>query len=137
MMPLSAGTSESTLNPRPLVLVVEDAAHVRMTMVDVLEDAGFQVIEAAHADQALRLLRAVSTIDAVVTDVEMPRGSINGLEMAQRVRTVCQDIGIVIASGRATPKQGELPDGALFIRKPVHPETLVQLVRSLLGLIRH
>jgi CheY-like chemotaxis protein len=104
-----------------------------MTLVDVLEDAGFKVIEAVHADEALRVLKAVSGIDAVVTDVEMPRGSINGFELARRVRTDRQDIGVLIASGRAAPKPGDLPDGALFIGKPVHPETLVRLIERLLG----
>jgi CheY-like chemotaxis protein len=118
---------------RPLILVVEDEGLVRMTLVDVLEDAGFKVIEAVHADEALRVLKAVSGIDAVVTDVEMPRGSINGFELARRVRSDRQEIGVLIASGRAAPKPGDLPDGALFIGKPVHPETLVRLIRSLLG----
>ncbi len=117
---------------RALILVVEDEPLVRMTLVDVLEDAGFRVIEAAHADEALRVLGAVSGIHAVVTDVEMPRGSINGFELAQRVRSDRQDIGILIASGRAAPKAGDLPEGALFLGKPVHPETLVRLLTRLL-----
>jgi CheY-like chemotaxis protein len=124
---------EPAPHTRPLILVVEDEALVRMTLVDVLEDAGFKVIEAVHADEALRVLKAVSGIDAVVTDVEMPRGSINGFELARRVRTDRQDIGVLIASGRAAPKPGDLPDGALFIGKPVHPETLVRLIERLLG----
>ena len=123
-------------NTRPLILVVEDETLVRMTLIDVLEDAGFKVIEAVNADEALQVLKAVSGIDAVVTDVEMPRGSINGFELARRVRTDRQEIGILIASGRAAPKPGDLPDGALFIGKPVHPETLVRLIRRLLGPIR-
>ena len=117
---------------RPLILVVEDEALVRMTLVDVLEAAGFKVIEAAHADEALRVLSAVSGIHAVVTDIEMPRGSINGFELARRVRSDRQDIGILIASGRAAPTAGDLPEGALFLGKPVHPETLVRLLKTLL-----
>jgi CheY-like chemotaxis protein len=124
---------DPNLHTRPLILVVEDEPLVRMTLVDVLEDAGFKVIEAAHADEALRVLKTVSGIDAVVTDVEMPRGSINGFELARRVRTDRQEIGVLIASGRAAPKPGDLPDGALFIGKPVHPETLVRLIERLLG----
>ncbi|KFG71051.1 hypothetical protein JH26_00460 [Microvirga sp. BSC39] len=124
---------EPTPNKPPLIRVVEDEALVRMTLVDVLEDAGFKVIEAVHADEALRVLKAASGIDAVVTDVEMPQGSINGFELARRVRTDRQEIGVLIASGRAAPKPGDLPEGALFIGKPVHPETLVQLIRSLLS----
>jgi CheY-like chemotaxis protein len=124
---------EPTPNQRPLILVVEDEALVRMTLVDVLEDAGFRVIEAVNADEALQVLKAVSGIDAVVTDVEMPRGSINGFELAHRVRSDRREMGVLIASGRAAPKPGDLPDGALFIGKPVHPETLVRLIRNLLG----
>jgi DNA-binding response OmpR family regulator len=133
LIPRSADAPETPLSTHPLVLVVEDEVLVRMTLVDVLEDAGFHVIEANHADEALRILRTMSRIDAVVTDVEMPRGSINGFEMAKRVRAACQDIGILIASGRIAPKVGELPEGALFIGKPVHPETLVHLLRTLLS----
>jgi CheY-like chemotaxis protein len=82
------------------------------------------------------VLKAVSGIDAVVTDVEMPRGSIKGFELARRVRTDRQEIGVLIASGRAAPQPGDLPDGALFIGKPVHPETLVRLIERLLGPVR-
>ncbi|MFC1459518.1 response regulator [Microvirga arabica] len=127
-----SGMPDPAPKARPLILVVEDEALVRMTLVDVLEDAGFKVIEAVHADEALRVLEAVSHVQAVVTDVEMPRGSINGFELARRVRTERQEIGVLIASGRAAPKTGDLPDGALFIGKPVHPETLVRLLKTLL-----
>jgi CheY-like chemotaxis protein len=136
VMPVSSGMSEPKPDTRPLILVVEDEALVRMTLVDVLEDAGFKVIETVHADEALQVLKAVSGIDAVVTDVEMPRGSINGFELARMVRSDRQEIGILIASGRAAPKLGELPDGALFIGKPIHPETLVRLIKNLLGAVR-
>ncbi len=103
-----------------------------MTLVDVLEDAGFKVIEAVHADEALQVLRAVSGIHGMVTDVEMPRGSINGFELARHVRASRHEIGVLVVSGRAAPKSGELPEGALFIGKPVHPETLVRLLKKLL-----
>jgi DNA-binding response OmpR family regulator len=63
----------------------------------------------------------------------MPQGNINGFELARKVRKDRQEIGVLIASGRAAPKPGDLPDGALFIGKPVHPDTLVQLIRRLLG----
>jgi CheY-like chemotaxis protein len=116
----------------PSVLVVEDEALVRMTLVDVLDDAGFDVIEAVHADDALQVLQSTPGIQAVVTDVEMPRGSINGFELARRVRADRRDIGILIVSGRVAPKQKELPEGALFIGKPVDPETLVRLLNSVL-----
>jgi CheY-like chemotaxis protein len=121
---------------RPLVLVVEDEALVRMTLVDILEDAGFRVIEAFHADEALRVVKTVSGIQAIVTDVEMPRGSINGFELARQIIADHQDINVVITSGRATPEPNSLPKGALFIEKPAPPTILVQVLRTLVASTR-
>jgi CheY-like chemotaxis protein len=108
-----------------LVLVTAVALQIRIHR--------FKVIEAVHADEALRVLGTVPGIGAVVTDVEMPPGSMNGFELARRVRTDRQEIGVLIASGRATPSQGDLPEGAVFVGKPIHPETLVRLIESLLN----
>src|SRR5688500_738898 len=119
-------------NPRPLILVVEDEALVRMTLADVLEGAGFKGTKGGQAHEATRVQSDVTGIGAEVTDVEMPRGSINGFELARQIRAKRQKIGVLSASGRAAPKPGDLPEGALFIGKPVHPETLVRLTRTLL-----
>ena len=113
---------------RALILVVEDEALVRMMLVD----AGFKAMEAAHADEALHILAAAPDVQVVVTDAEMPRGSINGFELARRVRDDRQDIGVVIASGRVAPAPGHLPEGAYFVEKPVRPERLLELIRALL-----
>ena len=117
---------------KPVILVVEDEVLVRMMLADVLDDAGFQVIEAAHADEALRVLEAGLEIHAIMTDVEMPGGSMNGFALARTVREQRPDIGVLIASGRAAPSPGDLPDLCHFIAKPVHPATLVHVIRSLL-----
>jgi CheY-like chemotaxis protein len=117
---------------RALILVGEDEALVRMMLVDVLDDAGFKVMEAAHADEALHILAAAPDVQVVVTDVEMPRGSINGFELARRVRDDRQDIGVVIASGRVAPAPEGLPEGTYFVEKPVRPEKLLDLIRALL-----
>jgi DNA-binding NtrC family response regulator len=89
-------------------------------------------MEAAHADEALHILAAVPEVQVVVTDVEMPRGSINGFELAHRVHDDRQDIGVVIASGRVAPAPEDLPPGAYFVGKPVRPERLLELIRALL-----
>jgi CheY-like chemotaxis protein len=115
-----------------LILVVEDEALLRMMLVDVLDEAGFKVMEAAHADEALRILAAAPDVPVVVTDVEMPRGSINGFELARRVREDRQDIGVLVASGRVAPAPGDLPEGAYFVENPVRPEKLLELIRALL-----
>lgn len=68
----------------PVVLVVEDEDLVRMLAVDMLEDAGFEVIEAATAGAALAILETDPTIGVLFTVIEMP-GSMTGLDLAGRI----------------------------------------------------
>ena len=66
----------------PFVIVVEDDALIRMVAADVLADAGFTVIEAGHAGEALALLEAhASGIHVLFTDIQMP-GAMDGLALA-------------------------------------------------------
>jgi len=118
---------------RAVVLVVEDEVLVRMMLADVLDEAGFRVVEAAHADEALRVLAARNDVETRVTDVEMPAGSMNGYRLAQQVKQAYPALQIVVVSGREGPGLGDLPDRAAFLAKPVHPETLVRLLRSLVS----
>jgi two-component system, response regulator PdtaR len=76
--------------PRMVVLVVEDQTLVRMFMADFLDEAGFKVFEAVNADEALTVLQARSDVQAVVTDIEMPAGSMNGLKLARN--RGCRDL---------------------------------------------
>jgi CheY-like chemotaxis protein len=68
-----------------VVLIVEGKALVRMTAVGMVEEAGFEVLEATNADEAILLLEARRDITVIFTDIEMP-GSIDGLRLAAAVR---------------------------------------------------
>ena len=70
---------------RPVVLVVEDEVLIRMNTAEIIEDAGFEVLEAANADEAIALLEARRDIQVIFTDIDMP-GSMNGIKLAQAVR---------------------------------------------------
>ena len=70
---------------RQVVLIVEDEALVRMTALDMIEEAGFEILEATNADEAILLLEARRDITVVFTDIEMP-GSMNGLRLAEAIR---------------------------------------------------
>jgi CheY-like chemotaxis protein len=59
------------------VLVVEDELIIRMTAVDFLADAGFDVLEASSADEALRILHEKDSVFFLFTDVHMP-GTLSG-----------------------------------------------------------
>ena len=61
-----------------VVLIVEDEPLLRMVAADIVQDAGFETIEAAHADSAIAILEARKDIRIVFTDVHMP-GSMDGL----------------------------------------------------------
>ena len=116
--------------PHPAVLVVEDEVLVRLTISAMLENDGFKVIAVSSAEEALQVLRAVPDIRAVVTDVELSSGGMNGFELARRVREE-QGIGVVAVSGRAAPEE-DLPLGVYYLAKPFHRATLVQLVRDMI-----
>jgi two-component system, response regulator PdtaR len=102
---------------RQVVLIVEDEALVRTTAVDMIEEAGFQILEAANADEAILLLEVRRDITVVFTDIEMP-GSMDGLRLAQAVRGRWPPIKIIATSGRCVVRDGDLPSGGRFLPKP-------------------
>jgi CheY-like chemotaxis protein len=69
----------------PVVLIVEDEFLLRMGAVDMIAAAGFEAVEAANADQAIKILEARRGITVVFTDIQMP-GSMDGLKLARAVR---------------------------------------------------
>jgi CheY-like chemotaxis protein len=124
------------MNPSSLpvvVLLVEDEALVRMFAADLLrEEAGFKVVEAVNADEALTVLEATSDVRVLVTDVEMP-GSLDGFTLARLVHKAWPDVGIVVVSARACPGPEDLPPGARFIAKPYATEALIGAVQAVLN----
>ncbi len=110
---------------RPLVLVVEDEPLLRLHALDVIEDAGFDVIEARDADQAIAILEARTDIRIVFTDIDMP-GSMDGLRLAAAVRNRWPPIEIIVTSGNVNPRPDELPARGFFFPKPYSDDRLVQ-----------
>jgi CheY-like chemotaxis protein len=115
--------------PRPVLLVVEDEAITRLGLVDALEDAGFELLEASNADEAIAILETRNDIRIVLTDIEMP-GSMNGLKLAAAIRGRWPPIELILLSGAVTPK--ELPERAVFFPKPFRIANLIGAVRSFL-----
>jgi two-component system, response regulator PdtaR len=115
-----------------IILVVEDEAIIRMGTVQMLEDAGFAVLEACNADVALKILESRIDIDAVFTDIQMP-GSLCGLRLAHAIRDRWPPIHVVVASGLKAPTQDEFPKIGRFIRKPYAPEHVLKALQELLS----
>lgn len=116
---------------RPSILVVEDEALIRAILSDELRSAGFAVVEAACAEEALSYLRTADMVDLIFTDIQMP-GSLNGLELARRLHQLDPTLPIIITSGNAGPKGTE--GVGQFVPKPYDPEDAVRMVFSTLGL---
>jgi two-component system, response regulator PdtaR len=115
---------------RQVVLIVEDEALVRLTAVGMIEEAGFEALEATNADEAILLLEARRDITVVFTDIEMP-GSMDGLRLAETVRGRWPPIKIIATSGRYVVRDGDLPSGGLFLAKPYSSDQISSALRNL------
>ena len=80
---------------------------MRSYVSDVLAQSGFEVLEADTAEAALAHIAAGGRICAVISDVAMP-GSLDGFELARRLRKDFPRVGVVLVSGVMEP-QGYLP----------------------------
>jgi two-component system, response regulator PdtaR len=120
------------LKDPPVVLVVDDEPLVRMTAADELEEAGFQVQEAANSDVALAVLEARSDeVRVLFTDVDMP-GSMDGMALAEQVHQRWLHIRLLISSGYAHPHPDEIPDNDHFVPKPYRGATLVRHITEMM-----
>ncbi|MBB4155373.1 CheY-like chemotaxis protein [Sphingomonas jinjuensis] len=120
---------DATEGARRMILVVEDNELLQMTTVDILCDAGLDVISVNNADQAMDALRTRDDIFAVFTDVDMP-GSMDGIQLARIIEKQWPMIRTVLTSGGPPPPHGALPVQAVFYQKPYDSnEVLAALAR--------
>ena len=117
---------------RPVVLVVEDECLLRMIAVDIIEEAGFEVLEALNADDAILLLEARRDISVVFTDIDMP-GSMNGLKLAHAIRSRWPPVKIIATSGHTFIRDGDLPVGSRFFPKPYSVRQITAALQSLMS----
>lgn len=116
------------------VLLVEDDERVRRVSVTALKRHGYVVIESRAAEPALATFReGIHSIDAVVTDVVLPR--MNGAQLAKELRAIRPELPILFISGfteNAFTRTGNRPPGIELLEKPFAPEALVRRVRTIL-----
>ena len=114
-----------------MALVVEDDAIIRMDAVEIVSGAGFETLDVCAADQALPLLeRHGAGLSLLFTDVELP-GDMNGFGLARETAHRWPHIGILVASGRVSPRAGELPATAIFIKKPFSADIVQRHISQL------
>ncbi len=112
-----------------VVLIVEDEALIRMNARDMLEEAGYGVLEACDADEAIAILESRNDIRAVFTDITMA-GSMDGWKLAHAIRSRWPPIHLILTSGLKVP-DGELPTNGRFIPKPYSADRITTALREL------
>ena len=126
------GGMSVTAAKRSVVLVVEDDFLIRISAVEMIEEAEFDVVEAANADEAMEILEARLDITVVFTDIQMP-GSMDGLKLAAAVRGKWPPIKVVATSGIVNARKVDLPEGGRFLPKPYSSAEIVGTLRELTG----
>lgn len=111
----------------PVVLVVEDEYLVRDMIVYELTLAGFTVLEAGSAEDALGLLPRHERIDLLFTDIRLPGR--NGWQLAEDVRGRYRDVPIIYATGYSDRSQPL--SHSRFLQKPYRPSQVLQAAADL------
>jgi CheY-like chemotaxis protein len=111
------------------ILVVEDEAFISLVVSDELEDAGYHVLTAGNADQAIALLEK-HEVRYIFTDIDMPGGSMDGLKLAAAVRHRWPPIAIIITTGKSEPQPHQMPAGSVFLPKPYRARAVIEAVRQ-------
>jgi CheY-like chemotaxis protein len=114
--------------PSALIVVVDDDVFERMGASGMFEDAGYRVLEAGNADEALRFFETNADIRLLFTDVSMP-GSMNGSDLARQVAERWPGVGIIMTSGR--PRPLKLPLSMLFHDKPYEPAAVLRQAKEM------
>lgn len=117
---------------KPKVLVVEDEPLLLMMAAALVEDAGFEAIQASDADEAIRLLETIPDIRILFTDIDMP-GSMDGLKLAAAVRNRWPPIEIIVVSGMTRPPASSLPDRGVFFAKPIDAQAVTRTLVAMAG----
>ena len=115
---------------RRVVLIVEGEVLIRMDAADIIGSAGFDIVEAEDADQAILILQERPDISIVFTDIQMP-GSMDGMKLAAAIRDRWPPIKIIATSGLVKVTGDDLPPGSRFLRKPCSAMEIVGVLHEL------
>jgi CheY-like chemotaxis protein len=115
-----------------LIVVVDDDVFERMGASIMFVDAGYRVLEAGDADEALLFFETNADVRLLFTDVSMP-GSMSGSDLAHQVAERWPGVGIIVTSGRPRPHQ--LPLSMLFHDKPYEPAAVLRQAMAMTALL--
>jgi PAS domain S-box-containing protein len=123
-----------TLEGQETILVVEDNEGVRFSVVELLQQAGYNVVQAPDADVAMQLLESGARIDLIFTDVVMP-GRLKSTDLAAWAQMQKPTIPVLFTSGHTRDilsQNNTLTPNIHLLTKPYRPEDLSTMVRTAL-----
>ncbi len=104
-----------------------------MEAVDLLQEAGFETIDAENSDFALEIMRLRwREVRVLFTDVQMP-GRMDGVDLATEVHRCWPHVLLLVTSGGVALTDEDLPDHGKFLPKPYQASTLISQVRGLIA----
>jgi len=115
------------------VMVVEDDASVRLIVLEVLEELGYEAIEAVDGQSAVPILQSQRKIDLLVSDVGLP--GLNGRQLAEIARAARPELQVLFITGyaqNAAVRGGFLDEGMDMLTKPFAVEALATKIREML-----
>lgn len=111
----------------PTILVVEDQPLLLIHVQFAFEDAGYRVVQASSADEALVALERHPEIRVIFTDVTMP-GTLDGAALATRVSETHPHVAVLVTSGDQSYVPDNLPAGVRFVPKPYSGHMIVRMI---------
>jgi len=112
------------------LLIVEDEALIRFGLTPDLEDAGYSVVEAGNADEAVTILVENPSIRLVITDLDMPR-SMNGLGLERHIAASHADLPVIFISGKTAAAAKLRTDRTHFPPRPLQTCDLIRSIQEL------
>jgi CheY-like chemotaxis protein len=110
------------------ILVVDDEAFARLFAVQIFLDDGYEVLEAADAEEGMALLAGRDEIALLFTDISMP-GDLDGADLIRHARATRPEIAVLATSGHEIGRCGGAVEPSAFLSKPYTAFALQQAIR--------
>jgi len=115
---------------KAVILVVEDEPLVRLFASEMIEGAGFDVLQAANSTMAIATLEDRLDIRVVFTDVDMP-GGVSGIKLAVCIQARWPTVQIIVTSRRPWPADEPVPARVVFFPKPYRQDQVIDNLRGM------
>jgi DNA-binding response OmpR family regulator len=115
-----------------IILIVEDEFLIRATLVEVLEDEGYEVVAAESGEEALDIIRANGGIALMMTDMTLA-GAMDGVTLASAARGVRAGLPVIFMTGRPDRVPSLDPAIEAMVSKPYTGSEITAAITRLLA----